>query len=109
MVNRLITIKKPTSDTYKGWGFVLIGGLVLAVGALLDRGSDEVGCRFEVTADAVNIRVEANQGADAVGDPLGRGDEVEGTATVVDGFRQLEDGRWAFDQYLTPVPGAECG
>jgi hypothetical protein len=110
-VARLITLNKPTPDTYKGWGFTLIAGLALAVIALFDGGNDagnDGSCRFEVTADVLNIRVEADPNADAVGAPLARGEEVTATPTVVDGFRRLDDGRWAADQFLAPVPGSVC-
>ena len=40
---------------------------------------------------------------------LSEGSVVDGTQTVTDGFRELEGGRWAADQYLTPLPDTNCG
>jgi hypothetical protein len=37
-----------------------------------------------------------------------RGQLLDGTTTVVDGFRELEDGRYVADEFLTPVPGTDC-
>jgi hypothetical protein len=34
---------------------------------------------------------------------------VDGTTTVTGGFRELEGDRWAADQFLTPMPGTNCG
>jgi hypothetical protein len=37
-----------------------------------------------------------------------RGMRVDGTKVVTDGFRELEAGRWAADQFLAPLPGSDC-
>ncbi|GAA2780498.1 SH3 domain-containing protein [Saccharopolyspora taberi] len=64
-------------------------------------------CRFQVTADVLNVR-----GGPAVGEPqvgsLTGGEQVTGTATVVDGFRDLGGGRWVSDEFVTPAPGSSC-
>lgn len=108
---------KLQSSSFKGWAFVIVAGIGLAVVALIDRGGlDELrvsadgstGCQLEVTAEELNIRVGPTQDAELL-DQLVRGDRVDGTRLVTDGFRELEDGRWAADQFLTPVPGSDCG
>ena len=64
-------------------------------------------CQFHVTADVLNVR-----GGPAVGEaPVGSladGEVVSGTATVVDGFRDLGGGRWASDEFLAAAPGSTC-
>ncbi|OZM77671.1 hypothetical protein [Pseudonocardia sp. MH-G8] len=110
-----ITVPKLESSTFKGWAFVLVAGVVLAAIALLDRGGlNEVaaadgstGCRLEVSADELNIRTGPSPGA-ALVETLARGAVVDGTRIVTDGFRELEQGRWAADQFLTPLPNTNC-
>ena len=104
----------PGVDT-KGWAFVVVLGALLAAVALLDRGSLDVtradgstGCQLEVTTDQLNVRAGPAAEAELVG-TFPRGQLLDGTTTVTDGFRELEDGRWVGDQFLTPVPGTDCG
>jgi hypothetical protein len=104
----------PGVDT-KGWMFVVVLGLLLAVVALIDRGSldaagadGSTGCQVEVTTDELNVRAGPAAEAELVG-TLARGEVLDATATVTSGFRELEDGRWVADQFLTPVPGTDCG
>jgi hypothetical protein len=99
----------------KGWAFVVLLGLVLAGIALLDRGSldtaradGSTGCRLEVTTDQLNVRAGPAAETELVG-TFPRGQLLDGTTTVTDGFRELEDGRFVADQFLTPVPGSDCG
>ncbi len=100
--------------TYRSWTFVVIVGLAFALVALVDRGNLDLthsdgstGCRLEVTSDQVNLRAGPDQATDLLG-TLERGTLVDGTSTVTDGFRELEDGRWVADRFLTPVPGTDC-
>ncbi len=110
-----ITVPKIEASTFKGWAFVLVAGVALTVIALLDRGGlNEVGvadgstgCQLEVTADELNVRTGPSPGA-ALVETLPRGAQIDGTRVVTDGFRQLEEGRWAADQFLTPLPGTNC-
>lgn len=99
----------------KGWAFVVLLGLLLAGIALLDRGSldtaradGSTGCRLEVTTDQLNVRGGPAAETELVG-TFPRGQLLDGTTTVTDGFRELEDGRFVADQFLTPVPGSDCG
>lgn len=106
--------RMPGVDT-KGWAFVVVLGILLTVVALVDRGSLDVeradgstGCQLEVTTDELNVRAGPAAEAELVG-TFARGQLLDGTTTVTDGFRELEDGRWVADQFLTPVPGTDCG
>ncbi|WP_300014859.1 SH3 domain-containing protein [Pseudonocardia sp.] len=107
-----LTLKRPS---YRSWTFVLILGVVLATVALIERGGVEVaradgstGCQLEVTTDQLNVRAGPAQEAELIG-TLARGELVDGTREVTDGFRELEDGSFVADQFLTPVPGTDCG
>ncbi|MBC8090947.1 MAG: SH3 domain-containing protein [Pseudonocardia sp.] len=106
-----LTLKRPS---YRGWTFVIILGVVLAVIALIHQVATQdtdpvgsTGCRLEVTTDDLNVRAGPSQAAEQL-DTVVRGDVLDGTATVTDGFRELADGRWVADQFLTPVPGTDC-
>lgn len=109
-------IPKVEKRTFRGWAFVLVAGTVLAAIALLDRGGlselsaqadGSTGCQLEVSADELNIRSGPSQEASLV-ETLHRGDRIDGTRVVTDGFRELEGGRWAADQFLTPLPNTNC-
>ncbi len=107
--------KRMTGVDTKGWAFVVLLGALLAVVALLDRGSLEpsradgsTGCQLEVTTEELNVRAGPSAEAELVG-TFPRGQILDGTTTVTDGFRELEDDRWVADQFLTPVPGTVCG
>lgn len=110
-----ITVPKLEASSFKGWTFVLIAGVVLALLAIIDRGGlnaitvadGSTGCQLEVTTDQLNVRNGPSQGA-ALVETLPRGAHVDGTRVVTDGFRQLEEGRWAADQFLLPLPGTNC-
>ena len=110
-----ITVPKLEASSFKGWTFVLIAGVVLALLAILDRGGlnaitvadGSTGCQLEVTTDQLNVRSGPSPGAVLV-ETLPRGAHVDGTRVVTDGFRQLEEGRWAADQFLNPLPGTNC-
>jgi hypothetical protein len=108
-------VPKLDSSTFKGWAFVLVAGVALAFLAMIDRGGlDEVvgangstGCQLEVTGDEVNVRGGPSMQAPVV-DTLTRGDRVDGTTVVTDGFRELENNRWVDNRFLTPLPGTNC-
>jgi uncharacterized protein YgiM (DUF1202 family) len=100
---------------YRGWPFVIIIGLILAVLSLIDRGGlGEVttvvqgqACSFTVNGNDVNVRTGATAAAPAV-QKLPQGQTVVATKTVTNGFRQMADGTWVLDSFLTPVPGSVC-
>lgn len=108
-------IPKIESSTFRGWTFVLVAGTVLALIAILDRGGltdaaaadGSTGCQLEVAADELNVRSGPSPEATLV-ETLRRGQQVDGTRVITDGFRELEDGRWASAQFLTPLPGTNC-
>jgi hypothetical protein len=110
-----ITVPKLEASSFKGWTFVLVAGVLLALLAILDRGGlteisaadGSTGCQLEVTTDQLNVRNGPSQGA-ALVETLPRGAHIDGTRVVTDGFRELEEGRWAADQFLTPLPGTNC-
>jgi hypothetical protein len=59
-----ITVPKLEASTFKGWTFVLVAGVVLALLAIIDRGglneisaaNGSTGCELEVVADELNVR-----------------------------------------------------
>ena len=100
----------------KGWPLVFILGLLLALLAVIDRGgldpvapaSDgSTGCELRVTVPELNVRSGPSQQAASV-QTLAQGATVDGTNVLTAGFRQLKDGRWVFDQYVTPIAGSTC-
>ena len=111
-----ITVPKLEASTFKGWTFVIVAGVVLAFLAIIDRGglneisaaNGSTGCQLEVIADELNVRAGPSQDA-ALVETLLRGTQIDATSVVTDGFRELEAGRWASDQFLTPLPGTDCG
>jgi len=109
-----ITIKRPDPETYKGWGFVLVTGTLLAFLAVIDQGGGgsadgSTGCVMvvRVDEDVLNVRQEPSVDSPRAG-TLTNGDRVDATTRVQNGFRQLEDGRWASEAYLAPEPGSRC-
>jgi len=107
---------KLSKPTMRGWPMVFILGFALAVLAVIDRGglgavaptSDgSTGCGLRVTVAQLNVRSGPSQQAESL-QTLVRGATVDGTRVVTSGFRQLKDGHWVFDQYVTPIPGATC-
>ncbi|QYN34971.1 SH3 domain-containing protein [Pseudonocardia sp. DSM 110487] len=110
-----ITVPKLEASTFKGWTFVLVAGVVLAILAIIDRGglgeitaaNGSTSCQLEVVTDELNVRNGPSQGA-ALVETVPRGARIDGTKVVTDGFRELEEGRWAADQFLSPLPGSDC-
>jgi uncharacterized protein YraI len=100
-----------SKPTIGGWPMVFILGLALALVALVDRGGIEPatsGCELRVSVAQLNVRSGPSQQAAQV-QALAQGATVDGTTTVTNGFRQLKDGNWVFDQYVTPIAGSTCG
>jgi hypothetical protein len=111
------SLKKPWQ--LRGWGLVFLAGIVLTTLAMLDapdvsetpavRSADgSTGCQLRVSAAELRVRSAPSTDADQV-EVLSEGAVVDGTQRVTDGFRELEGGRWAADQYLTPLPDTNCG
>ncbi len=55
-----------------------------------------------MTGDGVNVRTQSTATSPQV-QQLAKGDTVTATTTVANGFRQLVDGDWVLDGYLTPT------
>ena len=102
-----------------GGPLVFITGIVLTILAMLDAPADNstsairtadgsTGCQLRVSAAELRVRSAPSTDADQV-EVLSEGAVVDGTTAVTDGFRELEGDRWAADQFLTPMPGTNCG
>jgi sirohydrochlorin ferrochelatase len=108
---------------YKGWGWVLVSGLLLTALALLDAPRDtsaagtatststtatgSTGCQMQVTSAQLQVR----SGPSVTTDPLGelrQGQVVDATTEITDGFRRLPGNRWAANEFLVPVAGTTC-
>jgi len=108
-------LRIPKAASYRGWTAVLITGGALAALALVDQGGaaatdtadGSTGCRMEVQAEELNVRTEPTTDS-ALVEVLPRGAVVDANLVVTDGFRQLEDGNWAAEQFLAPVLGSTC-
>jgi hypothetical protein len=112
------SLKKPWR--LRGWGLVILSGIILTILAMLDApdvvsstpavhsADGSTGCQLRVSAAELRVRSGPSTDAEQV-EVLSEGAVVDGTHTVTDGFRELEGGRWAADQYLTPLPGTNCG
>ncbi|GAA1222750.1 hypothetical protein GCM10009608_68990 [Pseudonocardia alaniniphila] len=109
-------IPKLEKKTFRGWTFVLVVGVLLAFIAIIDRGGlndqsaaadGSTGCQLEVAADQLNVRAAPDPDS-ALLQTLVRGDRVDGTRIVTNGFRELEGNQWAADQFLTPLPDTNC-
>jgi hypothetical protein len=101
---------------FRSWPFVIVIGVLLTLLSIIDRGGlDAVRsvvtgttCSFTVTGDEVNVRADATATSAPV-QKLDKGATITGTKTVTNVFRQLADGHWVLDGYLTPVSGSTCG
>lgn len=106
-----LTLSRPK---LKGWPMVVILGLLLTLLAVIDRGglgdvtASTGSCALRVTASQLNVRSGPSDQSASL-QQLTRGATLDGTSTVTSGFRQLKDGRWVFDQYVTPIAGSTCG
>jgi hypothetical protein len=113
-----LTLRSAAKHSARGWGLVLLIGVVLTILALLDAPRDgdvdtvpvtdgSTGCQLRVAAAELRVRAGPSTDSDQV-EILTEGTVVDGTSVVTDGFRQLEGDRWAADQFLTPMPGTNC-
>ncbi|MBA3907775.1 MAG: hypothetical protein H0X35_13980 [Pseudonocardiales bacterium] len=106
----------PKGLRLKGWPLVIIIGLLLALVAIVDRGGldpvtsaadGSTGCALRVAVPELNVRSGPSQQAVSV-QTLAQGATIDGTNVLTAGFRQLKDGNWVFDQYVTPIAGSTC-
>lgn len=96
--------------------------LLAGVGLLYVQGSDQrreqqqeapassetVACRVESTTDGLRVRSAPVIDPANVVDELARGEEVDASTEVRNGFRKLDEGRWVSEQYLRPLAGTTC-
>jgi hypothetical protein len=109
-------VQMPSREFYRGWGFVALLGLVITVAVFIYQGGvqnvqaglSEGGCTVTVNGTEVNVRTAPSTSAPVVA-VLNQGDIRTASQTVQNGFRALGTNQWAYDAYLTPVPGSNCG
>ncbi len=109
-------VQMPSRKFYGGWGFVALLGLVITVAVFVSQGGvqnveaglNEGGCTVQVNAADVNVRTEPSTTAPVV-TVLNQGDIRTASLTVQNGFRALDTNQWAYNAYLTPVSGSNCG
>ena len=103
---------------WRSWAFVLFSGLLLAAVAIIDRGGiDEIvgtGGRLHRLPGGGRDRTAERALGPEPGRRAGAGRSVAASGSTArssssTGFRELEDGRWASNEFLTPVPGTDCG
>ncbi len=110
-----LSIPKLEAQRFRGWPFVFVAGVVLAVVALLDDGylsgpTGQTGCIVTVTSTSpLKVWVGPSASAAAAGNQLAVGARVDAKPVVQDGYRQLADGNWAAAQYLRPESVGGCG
>lgn len=99
---------------------VLIGGALAGVVVLYVLGSqtrpsegseptsNPTQCRVASTVDG--LRVRSAPGLDgAIVARLDRGQEADADKVVQNGFRKLGENRWVSAEFITPLPGRDCG
>lgn len=92
---------------------VVAGVLIVYLSGADKRSSEGVesgagACRMTVTADVLNVRAGPSTTTEVVGKYL-RDAETDALSEVRDGFRKLAENRWAAEEFLRPVDGANCG
>jgi hypothetical protein len=106
---------------YRGWGWVIVAGIVLTALSLLDGPVGPIAtgtatttsqpaaveCQLRVSAAELRVRSGPSTDSQQV-ETLSEGVVVDGTRVVTNGFRELSGNRWAADQFLTPLPGTNC-
>lgn len=65
-------------------------------------------CTVTVTADLLNVRSSPDSNAFVV-QTYTKGTVMSADRTIRNGFRQLDQDRWAAQEYLDPTPGSDCG
>jgi hypothetical protein len=108
-------ISMPEID--RSWKIVGILALVLTVLVFIDRGgvaqvtanvaTGSTGCQVVVVADSLNVRAGPSETAPVI-ETLHRDSVRDAQKTVQNGYRLLQDNRWAANQYLAPTLGSVC-
>lgn len=65
-------------------------------------------CRVTVNADVLNVRAAPALDAPVIGKFV-KDAETEADKVVENGFRKIDENRWAANEYLTPKQGHDCG
>jgi hypothetical protein len=65
-------------------------------------------CMVTVTADQLSVRSSPDGNASVV-KTYSKGAVVSADRTTRNGFRQLQPGYWAAQEYLNPTPDSDCG
>ncbi|GAA1876989.1 hypothetical protein GCM10009836_68000 [Pseudonocardia ailaonensis] len=108
-------VPKLEANSFKGWTFVLVAGVVLAVVALFAQGSlsgvtNSTGCVMAVQGTAP-LDVYRNPGTElGPVETLRPGQKVDAQrGAIQNGFRQLVgDQRWAINERLAATSGSTC-
>ncbi|AXB46946.1 SH3 domain-containing protein [Amycolatopsis albispora] len=93
---------------------VVVGiGIIYVMGAdkrasEASGGSGPTGCRMSVTADILNVRSAPAENAEIVG-KFKQDAETDAHPVVQNGFRKIDENRWAAAEFLKPLAGANCG
>lgn len=100
--------KRAEEHWSRRWPFAIGLGALLGVSALISQGKLQSPCQMTVVnTDLLPVRGQP----DAAVQPrqeytLKRGQQQGATTTVQNGYRKLDDGNWALDTYLRPVPAS---
>ncbi len=109
-------VQMPSRKFFGGWAFVGLLGLAITIAVFISQGGvqtveaglNEGGCSVQVTGTEVNVRTEPSTSAPVVA-VLNQGDIRTASQTVTNGFRALATNQWAYNAYLAPLPGSNCG
>jgi uncharacterized protein YgiM (DUF1202 family) len=97
----------------KQWRWVGVALVVVALAVLSKSANVDLGraeqvdrCQVEVNVDVLNVRAGPSIDTQSVR-TLSKGDVVDATAEITNGFRRLADNGWVATQFVTP--NSHCG
>jgi hypothetical protein len=64
-------------------------------------------CQLTVLADVLNVRSAPSMDSSVV-DRVEYASTLDARPTVTNGFRMLDEGRWAAEEFLDPLDAAAC-
>ena len=73
-----------------------------------ERVANPTQCRVTVIADVLRVRAAPDLNAPIV-DRFKRDAVTDADKVVENGFRKVGENRWAAEEFLTPLPGHDCG